>query len=434
MSKLGWHSLGASFACACGQQHSIPVEICHIGAGAAQCLTDFARARCGRRCFVLSDENTRQAAGEGLLSALSEAGISIREKTYGSVPFEATLERAEDVAAWGAEADCLVAIGSGTLCDLAKYAGHKHRRPVLLLATAASMNGYTSGIVALNVGGLKRTLPCIPALGVFADPEILATAPVRMTAAGIADALSKHASAADWLAAHLLRDAYHCSRAAEFVEGMDEQLLAACPGVARNDVQSVRAVIESLLLSGLSMTVAGSSAPASGGEHLISHYLDMRHAMYGTPNDLHGAQVGVATVHSLELWERILAADPETLDIEALINVQPAEGEVRRWIEEDWGGIAPEVLTLWREKALDRSALRNELERFRRDFPRFREDVQRELLPAKTVADAIRAAGGPTAPEELAAPVEEYRRALERARFLRNRFTVLDLAAELNLK
>lgn len=433
MEKLGWHSLGACFDCACGIQHRLPIEVCHIGEDAADRLAAFARGRCGASCRVVSDENTRNAGGEKLLSALSGTGKRVAETIYGSKPFEATQELGEEVAALGQDADFFVGIGSGTVCDLAKYAGNKLGRPVLLFATAASMNGYTSSIVAMKIRGLKRTTPCAPAIGVFADATVVASAPIRMAAAGVGDFLSKNSSSSDWYAAHFLRGAYYCSRPGEFFEGTQERLLDAAPLVGQRDPAAVAVVLDALLLAGLSMVVAGSSAPASGGEHLLSHYLDMKHATRGTPHDLHGTQVGVATIYTLGLWEKVVGIDVDALDVDDLVARQPSEDHIRNCIEEDWGPVAPEVLAQWKEKALNHDALRNELLRFKQGLPELREALQRELLPSSIVAKAIREAGGPTEPEGLAAPIEEYRKAQHYARFLRNRFTILDLAAELGI-
>ncbi len=434
MTRLGWHSLGTSFDCTCGERHELPIERCTIGDSAARDLAEFARARCGQRCLVVSDENTLEAAEGRVHEALHDAGITIDEKTYGARPFEATQEQADIVAARGRNADFYVAIGAGTLCDLAKDAANKQKKPVLLYPTAASMNGYTSAIVALKVKGLKRTLPCRPALGVFADPAVVATAPQRMAAAGVADFLSKCSSAADWRAAHLLRGGYHCDRPREFNDGIQERLFQEAQTIGAGDPEGIRLVLEALLLSGFGMVIAGSSAPASGGEHLISHYLDMKHALYNTGQDLHGAQVGVATIHTLGLWEKVLALDPGDLDPEALFALQPSEESIEASIFADWGDqVGKEVLGQWREKRLDREAFLREIGVFQSMLPRLREEARRELQPAAVVSECIRACGGPTTPETLTVSTEEYRNGVTRARYLRNRFTILDLAAELDL-
>jgi len=433
MEKLGWHSLGKSFECECGVRHDLPIEACYLGEGAGPRLAAFAREKCGATCLAVSDENTRHAGGEPVLSALSAAGKKCLEQIYGPDPLEATEALGEEVARIGRDVDFFVAVGSGTLCDLAKYAGDNLRRPVLVFATAASMNGYTSSIVAMKVRGLKRTSPVTPALGVFADPEVVAAAPAKMAAAGVGDFLSKNSSSSDWYTAHFLRGEYFCRRPSDFFEGTQERLLEAAPRVAQRDPEAVAVVLEALMLAGFSMVVAGSSAPASGGEHLISHYLDMKHATKNTPNDLHGAQVGVGTVYTLGLWEKVLALEPAKMDVEALLDRQPSEEQIQRWIEEDWGPVAPEVLSEWRQKALDRDKMRIEIEKFRKGLPELQAALEKELLPAETVARAIREAGGAAEPEGLLAPLEEYRNALRFARFLRNRFTILDLAAEVGV-
>lgn len=433
MQRLGWHSLNTTFDCECGQRHALPIEACHVGEDAAARLAAFAKTK-GQSALIVADANTRAAAGEAVPAALRDAGLRIVEFTYPGGPLEATQEEADRVAAAGEGVDLYVAIGSGTLCDLAKAAGHAQGKPVLLYATAASMNGYTSGIVALKVRGLKRTLPCQPAVGIFADPVVVASAPQRMVAAGVADFLSKCSSAADWRVAHRLRGGYFCKRPREFNDGIQERLFAMAPRIGQGDVEGVQLALEALLLSGFGMVVAGSSAPASGGEHLISHYIDMKHALQGTGHDLHGVQVGVATVYTLGLWERVLARDPASLDLDALVAAQPGEDAIRAWIQEDWGvAVGAEVQAQWDAKRPTPEALRAEIQRFVALLPALRAELAEDLQPAATVARVIEQCGGPSTPEGMTVPVAVYDKALSRARYLRDRFTILDLAAELGV-
>ncbi|NUM53652.1 MAG: iron-containing alcohol dehydrogenase [Candidatus Hydrogenedentes bacterium] len=424
---------GALLERAYAQTKGLPIECCHIGGDAAQQLGAYAAGRCGASCLVISDANTH-AVGKPAIDALRGAGKTLAEHVFDELHLDATEELGDRVAELGAKSDFFVAIGSGTLCDLAKHAGTKLKRPVLVYATAASMNGYTSGITAVKVRGLKRTVPCTPVLAVFADPCVVAAAPPRMAAAGVADYLSKCSAGADWRVANLLRGEYYDENALRFYEGALERVLETTARVGAGEPEAVAIALEALLLSGLSMLVAGSSAPASGGEHLISHYIDMKQALYGTPNDLHGVQVGVGTVHCLKLWERVLALDPKDIDPDALAKAQPADEDVARWAMEDWGeAVAAEVLAQWRQKSRPRDALRSEIAQFRDRLPEIRGAVSKDLLPSSTVAKAIRESGGPAEPEGMNAPVEEYRKALVRARFIRNRFTILDLAAEVGV-
>lgn len=434
MEKLGWHSLGTSFMCACGVRHELPIEACYVGEDAAEELAIFAHGRCEGDAFVLSDENTRAAGGEEVLTALGMKHFGIHEQVYAGSGLEATGEEAEKVAAQGKDCGFYVAIGSGTLCDLAKAAGHAQNKPVLLVPTAASMNGYTSAIVALKVRGLKRTLPCKPATAIFADPEVVATAPPRMAAAGVADFLSKCSSAADWTAAHLLRGDYYCRRPREFNEGIQEQLFMNAPAIGRGEPEAIQLVLEALLLSGFGMVIAGSSAPASGGEHLISHYVDMKHALYGSGHDLHGVQVGIGTLYTLGLWEKVLALDPGKIDADALIAAQPSQEEVRERVFADWGDqVGQEVWDQWQQKYRTPEQLREEIAKIKSIYPELCERVRMDVQPVSVVAKCISESGGPTTADGTTAPAAEYANGIRNARFLRNRFTILDLAAELGL-
>ncbi len=434
MYRPGWCQLGDAFYAEFAAPRGLPFRACHVGPDAAARLAAFARGAGAASCLLISDDNTYCAGGEDVARALAEAGLMVQHHRFGAGPIDGTDTLGDEVARGADGVDLVVAVGSGTLTDLAKYAGDRLRRPVLLYPTAASMNGYTSGITALKVRGLKRTLPCTPAAGVFANPEHVATGPQRMTAAGVADFLSKCSSSTDWRASHILQGVVFDPKAREFFEGIQERLIDAAPRVGRGEPEAVALALEALLLSGFSMVIAGSSAPASGGEHLISHYLDMKAALGGTPHDLHGTQVGVATVYCLGLWEKVLALTRGAIDIEGLIAAQPSDAQVSAWIREDWGEqVGAEVQAQWDAKKMDAAALRRFLERVRAELPRMQRELPEDLLPSAVVARAIRESGGPVAPEDLDAPIDEYHKALTRARYIRNRFTVLDLAQDLGL-
>lgn len=408
---------------------AVPIRAIHVGADAADRLAAFVDRG---PVLVVSDAVTREASAS-MFSALN--GRSITEHVYPADGFDATGDLAEGLTTVCPKAAWIVGAGSGTVCDLAKYAGHLMGVPVALFGTAASMNGYTSGIAALKVRGLKRTLPCTPAAGVFADPAVLAAAPQRMAAAGLADFLSKCSACADWRAAHLLRGETFREDALQFYDGLVDRVIDDAPAIGHGDPDATAFLMEALLLSGLSMLMAGSSSPASGGEHLISHYIDMKSALNGTPHDLHGAQVGVATLHCLRLWEKVIALDPDRVDAVACANAQPGDAEVRAAIQETWGeAVSGEVLEQWAEKSRGRAGIQSELERFCAEHAVLAGAVAHDVLPAKTVEAAIAAAGGPTRPDELDASIDDYNAALIHARYIRSRFTVLDLAAELRIE
>lgn len=409
------------------------LQKCYIDLDAAARMADFSTDLGIRRCLVISDSNTRAAAGEHVFLALRYAGNGTTDLVLKMEPLEATIEIAEFVTEKAANLDGIVAVGAGTLSDLAKYAGNKLQKPVLLYATAPSMNGYTSSIVALRIKGLKQTIPVKPASGVFADPEVLVAAPSRMIAAGFADYLSKSSASADWAVAHMLRSEPYKPEAFEFYKGIYDELLSLASEIGTGKPEAITKLMQGLLLSGLSMLAAGASSPVSGGEHLISHYLDMKSAFEGVSHDLHGAQVGVATIQTLSLWQQVLNTDPTSIDPEKLSRNYPSKRDIEAAIEEDWGPVAKTILEQWRPKSRTPHEIRMELELFKSRADEFLGMIRKEMETPQKIAQAIQAVGGPITAKELTIRERDFQKAISNARFLRNRFTILDLAAELGL-
>ncbi|MEO1273712.1 MAG: iron-containing alcohol dehydrogenase, partial [Myxococcota bacterium] len=218
----------------------------------------------------------------------------------------------------------VIVIGAGTLNDIAKMAAFKADLPYAVVGTAPSMNGYTSSIAALLTNGVKTTQPCRAPVVCLADLDIMANSPYRMIASGLGDLISKPVSNADWRLSFRLLDAHYADNVMVLVDEAARLLEGIAPGLAARDTEAVGRLTASLCLSGLAMSVAGTSAPASGGEHLISHYIDMTHFAFGQSHDFHGCQVGVGTITTAALYEKLAALDPSTIDIEARIAAWPA--------------------------------------------------------------------------------------------------------------
>ena len=141
------------------------------------------------RVAVVSDATPEEVLGARVKRGLASLGRVIPIL----LPFhpQADLETAEAIMAQAGEADALLAVGSGTINDLCKYAVARLERPYAVFATAPSMNGYTSVNAAVTVQGLKKTLPAAGARGVFLDLKVLAAAPKRMILAGLGDSLCR---------------------------------------------------------------------------------------------------------------------------------------------------------------------------------------------------------------------------------------------------
>src|SRR4029450_3551221 len=178
-----------------------------------------------------------------------------------------------------------------------------------VFATAPSMNGYTSVNAAITVDGHKKTLAAAAPRGVFVDLKVLARAPVRLIRAGIGDSICRPTAQSDWLLSHLIRGTTYRSAPFALLANDEPVWLEHPEAVVGGDVDAMRALARSLLLSGLGRNRWGGSYPASQAEHLVSHYLDM----FAQSSSLHGEQVAVATLAMARLQEGVPQAPAPTL-------------------------------------------------------------------------------------------------------------------------
>ena len=365
------------------------------------------------RLAVVSDRNDACGARGRIERALAACA------TIKPVSFDASRTPTPPPRAACANAprrDALVAVGSGTINDLCKYAAAQDRKPHVVFATAPSMNGYTSANAAITVDGHKHSLPAATPRGVFIDLEVLAAAPARMIRAGLGDSLCRTTAQADWLLSHQLLGTPYRSAPFALLAADEAMLFDAPDALFGGDLEAMRALARTLVLSGLGMTLCGGSYPASQGEHLISHYLDMfsprarrvsarRAGRRGDVDD--GAAAGG------DARGGRAAASGRRRDREEL---------VRRFGDE----IGP---SCWDE--FMHEASRNGAVAAWRARPRF---VGRDPLGTRrhrAGRDGSRGperAGCPATPAAIGVTPEFYARAVRNARFLRDRYTFLDLA------
>ncbi len=373
----------------------------------------------GRRLAIVSDATTRHVLGARVERALAGLGTVIPIELDGKPHADAdTVEKLRHACA---AADGLVAVGSGTINDLCKYAAATDGKPYVVFPTAPSMNGYTSTNAAITVDGHKKSLAAAAPAGVFIDLEVLAQAPARMIRAGLGDSLCRSTAQADWLLSHqLLGTPYR--RAPFALLAADEAVLLDEPeALLTGDPEPMRALARTLVLSGHGMTICGGSYPASQGEHLISHYIDM-FAPPGRNACFHGEQVAVATLTMARLQEDVLAAGPPRLHSCAV-----TKDVLQRLFGEETGA------SCWLEfepKCLSGDAAERLSRRIADVWDEWVRALRAVMLPASRVATALARAGGPATPADIGLSPGFYAAAVRHARLLRNRYTFLDLAAD----
>lgn len=190
----------------------------------------------------------------------------------------------------------VVGIGGGKALDSAKYLAFLARLPFLAVPTSLSNDGFCSPQASLTLSGRRKSLPAALPMGVIIDVDVVMGAPKMLWLSGVGDLTSKLTAVVDWkLAFHNAGETVN-DLAALLSDATVYQFLGA-PGY---DAAGTALLGTALMLNGIAMEICGSSRPASGSEHLISHALD---ASSARPR-LHGLQVGVATYIASRLQGR----------------------------------------------------------------------------------------------------------------------------------
>jgi glycerol-1-phosphate dehydrogenase [NAD(P)+] len=369
--------------------------------------------------LVVMDLRTRRAAGEAVMRALPGAHACVFERADGLL---ATPEAAAVVRGRADGAATIVAVGSGTITDIVRYAAHEIGCGFLSVPTAASMDGYASSVAAMQVGGVKVTTPARAPEGIYADPRIVAAAPPALTRAGIGDLLAKASARVDWLAAHLIYGESYDTGISAAVLALVERTCADVEALLGGDPQAARALLGGLIESGLAIAAVGNSRPASGCEHHASHFWDLLAARGRRPHELHGLQVGYATHFAMRLQRFAYGGG-----LTGLRRPQPAADplgpDARAWLGEPTG----DLLAAVEEKRRFTAAVPANWPATEEAWRGIRTALAEALSVFPRVAQALEAAGIPGEPGFLGIDAELLRATFRHATRLRGRYTVIDL-------
>ena len=439
--------IGKKIRCSCGRIHETNVKCIDIARGAAGRLTGHIRELGYTKVFLVADRNTWKAAGQAAWKALEESGLAEEKLVFlrdsDLIPDETAVGEME--VALPADADLILAVGSGTINDLCKFLAARNRREYMIYATAPSMDGFTSTGAALTLNHVKTTIEACGPVAVIGDTEILANAPLEMISAGLGDTLGKYTTLVDWKLAHLINGEYYCEEIVHMVEEALASVRELSGRLKQRDPDAAEALTKTLVLTGLAMTFAGNSRPASGSEHHLSHFWEMRYQMDGRKQVLHGIKVGIGLITVLKLYHQLAE---EKIDFCAL----KAEAEKLTSGEETAAGSLHDK-TYWEQevrreyrdaaegilKLEERAGKNNEAERLRRlavmeaNWPEICRIIREGLPSVEEAEQLLLSADAPVNPEQIGLSRNLVTAAVRLAKEVRDRFTVLQILWDMNL-
>lgn len=398
--------------CPCKKAHELTIKEIVAGSGiTAETGEILKRNGFKKNLLLVADENTIAAAG-GVTSALKN--FNLKTRIYRDLR-EATVQEVENVKELLKETDGVISVGTGSLNDVCRKAAAETDKPLCVFATAASMDGFASYNAPLVNGNFKITYAAKSPEVIIGDTNILANSPSVLKGAGFGDMVGKYVGLIDWQVSSVITGEYYCERVAALTRRATDRIMRLSDRILAKDEESAEAVFEALLLTGIGMSFTKTSRPASGTEHILSHFWECKKLLKGELSDFHGRKVGVATLYILDLYKKLaqkpfVCAHKETTDWDEVYAVYgELADEVKALNTPDTitDGIAPEVIE--------------------ENWDRIREIVA-SVPSVCEVRTAMEKAGAPLTTEEISVSDELKEEGLRYHPYMRRRLSLRRLA------
>ena len=254
----------------------------------------------GSSVLLISGGTTREVAGNTIADILKDK-YDVRRFIVGKLNAE-TLKACSQASS---SADFLIGVGGGRVIDCAKIVSYKQGKQFISVPTAASHDGIISGRATLSTENGSVSVGAHPPIAVVADTGIISKAPHRLMASGCADIISNYTAILDWELAHRLRGEQISEYAIALSKMTAEILVKDANLIKPGQEEAAWIVVKALVSSGVSMAIAGSSRPASGGEHKFGHALER----LAPGAALHGEACGIGSIMTMYLhggdWREI---------------------------------------------------------------------------------------------------------------------------------
>ena len=287
--------------CSCGRTHDLVTRAAVIEPG---CLRDFEKYMeefgiTGKRCALYGENGYRATADRHPFVQqeiiLNPEGLHADE-----------ISTAEVLAKMEEDVEVIIAVGSGTIHDIARFCAHERGIRFVSCVTGASVDGFCSTVAAMTWYGYKKTLPAVAPEIVIADTDIIKNAPIELVRSGVGDIAAKYTALCDWKISTAVTGEYFCQRIHDLMAEAADTVMKSIPGIVAGEDEAYSNITYALLLSGIAMQMIGNSRPASGCEHHISHLIEMEPEKLAVKFPaMHGEKTGVASIYGITEYKRL---------------------------------------------------------------------------------------------------------------------------------
>jgi len=281
----------------------LPREVI-VGKGTLSSIPDVVR-RLGLKgkALVMSDQQCYELAGKTVSGFLEQSGLVVdflQVKTMTMTDVLAIEEQIETL-----QPQVLFGVGGGTIIDSAKVSSGKLKIPFISVPTTVSHDGIASPLASIKGSDKPFSVMSQAPLAIIADTQVIAKGPWRFVVSGCGDIISKYTAVKDWQLAHMENGEYYGGYAASLALMSAKLVTENAELIVYRQDEGLRVLLEALISCGVAMSIAGSSRPCSGSEHLFSHALDI----ISTKHAMHGEQCGVGSILAACMqksnWQRI---------------------------------------------------------------------------------------------------------------------------------
>ncbi|QTQ12613.1 sn-glycerol-1-phosphate dehydrogenase [Treponema parvum] len=395
----------------------------------------FAEIFPGKKPLVIEDTNTKKVAGDyvvknfgGCDTYVFDGSEVYADDKHVDIVRDLLLKDSDYIA---------VAVGAGTINDLCKRASYvAGERQYMCIATAPSVDGFTSNGASITDKGLKVTLSCPAPLLVIADPDILSDAPMPMIASGYGDLAAKVPAGADWFIADILGIEKIDRKVWEMVQPALKEKLSSPKALKSREPSAIGAVFDGLIHTGFAMQEYFDSRPASGYDHLQSHVWEMNDSCEVDGKAAsHGFKVAIGTLSSTACMEEILKLSKEDIKKQVSSYVPQTWDERQASIRQavKIPSVQDRQIEICSKKFLEGEKLKKRQQEIIEKWDLIKEKIKGQIIPFVELKKMFSEVDCPTEPVMIGLSNEDHIYGMRVAQMMRNRYTVCDLLYETGL-